>query len=377
MRHYSAIVLGGGTMGTAAGWALAKRGERAVVFEQFGHVHTMGAHSGKTRVFRHAYAEGADYIPLVLRADDLWVELEAATGKRLFHRVGALEMSAPGCFHARRARESARQHEVEFEWITPAEVRRRWPQIRIADDWEAGFGPRSGFLLVEPALRALASEARRQGVEIREHEPVVEWGADGAGVWVRTGQGRYTADRLIVTAGAWADRVLADLSLPLTVKRKTLWWLEVEQPDLFTPDRLPVFVADTPTCEFYGFPIFEQPGLKVANHQGGEPTTPKTVDRVAADEEKMDILPTAQRIFPGVTGRVLSSAVCLYTVTPDGHFIVDRHPRWPQVVIGAGFSGHGFKFTPTIGEHLVALAYSPEARPYGILSLDRFAKVGV
>jgi monomeric sarcosine oxidase len=379
MSHYSVIVIGGGTMGTAAAWELGKRGERAVVFEQFGHVHTMGAHSGQTRVIRHAYAEGAAYVPLVLRADELWQQLEAESGTKVLHRVGALELSTGlGSDHAQRAKASAAVHNLPFEWLGADEIRRRWPQFRIGDDWEAGFGARSGFLEVEPALRAMAVSARDHGVEIREHEPADGWGAGGEGVWVNTVKGRYTADHLIVTPGSWANRMLPDLDLPITVVRKTLFWLEVKDSSRFDPLRFPVFIADRPGLEFYGFPIFGQPGLKCANHAGGQPTTADTVDRRVHPEEEPEMLDAAAWLFgpEQFTGRVLSSAVCLYARTPDQDFLIDRHPDHRNVVFGAGFSGHGFKFTPAIGELLVRLALDDQTETLPLFSIDRFAKAG-
>lgn len=371
MTHYATIVIGGGTMGSGAAWELGKRGERALVLDQFGHVHTMGSHGGLTRIIRHAYAEGADYIPLVRRADDLWVALEEVTGETVLHRVGGLELAVPGYGHAERAHDNARIHGVAFEWIDAAELMRRWPAYRIPEDWHAGHAPDSGLIDVKRALRALAAQARALGVEIREHEPVRSWGATNSGAWVETDQGRHTADRLIVTAGAWAGQVLADLGLPLTVRRKTLFWVEVDQPELFVPDRFPVFIADAPAGELYGLPTFGREGLKIGRHDGGQEVTADTVNREVAPEEAQDALAPARQIFPAVTGRVLASAVCLYTLTPDGDFICDRHPRWPHVVLAAGFSGHGFKFAPAIGEHLVDLAYNVEATPYPILALDR------
>jgi monomeric sarcosine oxidase len=374
MSHFAVIVIGGGTMGTAAAWELAKRGERAIVFEQFGHVHAFGAHSGQTRVIRHAYAEGADYVPLVLRADDLWEELQDTSGIKVFHRVGALElMTGEGSDHAVRARASAAKHNVPFEWLQADEIRRRWPQFQIGDDWEGGFGERSGFLEVEPALRAMASLARQGGVEVREHEPVTTWGAEADGVWVETASGRHTADRLIVTPGSWANRMLGDLGLPITVRRKTLFWLEVRDPSRFAPERFPVYIADRPGLELYGFPIHGQRGLKCANHFGGEPTTPETVDRTVHAEENAEIVEDAGWLFgrEQFTGRVLSSAVCLYASTPDHDFMIDRHPAYSNVVFGAGFSGHGFKFTPAIGELLVQLAFG-ETQTRSLFALERF-----
>ena len=232
MAEYDVIVIGGGTMGIASAWDLAKRGKRVLVLEQFDFVHDRGAHSGQTRIFRHAYAEGAEYIPLVLRADELWQQLEAEARTRILHRVGGLEMAAPGYLHASRARESAAQYHIDFQWLTPSEVRRTWPMIHIPDEWEAGFGPGAGFLDVEAALSGMVGCALRGGVELMAHTPVVSWGASSQGVWVKTEDSRYDGCALIVTAGAWAGRMLQQLKLPLVIQRKVQWWLETSSPTL-------------------------------------------------------------------------------------------------------------------------------------------------
>ncbi len=371
-RHFDTIVIGGGTMGTAAAWELGKRGDKALVLEQFTHVHSLGSHSGQTRIIRHAYAEGPDYIPLVLRADELWVELEEEARTKVFHRVGGLELSAPGGEHARLARDAAAEHNVPFEWLTAEETRRRWPMFNLPDGWEVLYGADSGFLNVEPALQAMGDQARVHGVRIQEEEPVQSWRADGEGVRVTTAEGEYTADKLIVTAGAWASRMLGELGLPLQVRRKVLFWLEVEDESRFDPVHMPVYVSDSELGSIYGFPIFGQLGLKIARHDGGTPADPDTLDREVRPGEETDPLAFAQSIFPGVTGNVVKSAVCMYTMTPDEHFIVDRHPEHANIAIGAGFSGHGFKFATAVGEALVDLVSEPLAKPMPILAIDRF-----
>jgi len=371
---YDVIVLGGGTMGTAAAWELGKRGVRALILEQFEHVHDRGAHGGKTRIIRHAYAEGPEYVPLVERADDLWQALEAESGRRILVRCGGLELAAPGYAHAASARRSAEVHGLPHETLSPAEATRRWPAVAVPEDWDVLFSPQAGFLLTEPALEAMADGARRRGVAIQTLEPARSWSTAGGGVEVRTDRATYRAERLIVAAGAWSGPLLAELGLPLTVLRKVLWWLAVEDPVPFAPDRFPVFITDSDSGEIYGFPIFEHSGLKIADHGGGDPTSPDAVDRRVREEEKGNVVALARRLFPLATDRVLESAVCLYTMTPDHDFVIDRHPEHRRVVLGAGFSGHGFKFATAVGELLVSLAMDDRAETLPRLSLARFAK---
>jgi monomeric sarcosine oxidase len=372
VAHYDVIVIGGGTMGTAAAWELGKRGLKALVLEQFEHVHDRGAHGGETRVIRHAYAEGPEYVPLVFHADDLWMELEALTGEVLLHRVGVLELSAPDNYHAQLARESAATHGIPFEWLTMDEIRTRFPQFKVCDDWQGGFGDRGGFLDVIRSLRALAAQARSQGVEIREHARVEGWTASDHSVRVSVDGVTETADRLIITAGAWTSRLMSGIELPLKVLRKTLFWLEVEPPEAFHPDRTPVYIAGIPDFEFYGFPTWGRPGIKVAVHNGGDITEPDAVDRTVSDAERSEIVDVARQVVHGITGTVLHATTCTYTNSPDRDFIVDIVPGYNNVVIGAGFSGHGFKFTPAIGELLVQIVLG-ERETMPLFQLDRFA----
>jgi monomeric sarcosine oxidase len=373
--RYDVIIAGGGTMGTAAAWALGKRGLRILVLEQFAHVHDQGSHGGETRIIRHAYAESPEYVPLVLRADELWQELGNLTGEAVLVSSGGLELAAPGYMHARAARASADEHGIPYEWLTPADASGRWPQFTIPEDWDVLFAPGSGYLHVVPALQGMATAARQFGVVLRERSPVVAWGADPSHVWVDTADDQFEAASLIISGGAWSSRLLADLGLPITVQRKTLWWQQVDQPSDYSPDRFPVFITDSPSGEIYGFPIDGVPGLKIANHAGGEPVDPDTVDRSTRSGENRDCLELASLLLPAVRPETVKSAVCLYGRTPDTDFIVDRHPVWPQVALAAGFSGHGFKFAPAIGELLADFVTDPTVKAIPRLALSRFARV--
>ena len=361
-------------MGTSAAWALGKRGLSTLVLEQFQHVHDQGSHGGETRVIRHAYAESPEYVPMVLHADRLWQELESQTGLQVLIRCGGLELAAPGFTHARAARASADEHGLSYEWLTPDEAMRRWPAFHVPDDWDALYSPDTGFLLTEPALRGMADAARALGATIIEATPALDWGTESASIWVRTATERYEAEALIVTAGVWSGQVLSELELPIRVLRKTLWWQKVDDPRLFAPDRFPVFIADSPAGEIYGFPIYGVPGLKIANHAGGETVDLDRIDRFTRPGENRDCLELAARVIPGVTPQVVKSAVCLYAMTPDTDFIVDRHPMSARVAIGAGFSGHGFKFAPAVGEVLASLITDFAAKSIPRLQFSRFTR---
>jgi monomeric sarcosine oxidase len=376
-RTWDVIILGGGTMGTAAAWALSQQGVSVLVLEQFGHIHTFGSHGGGTRIFRHAYAEGPEYVPLMFHADELWCSLQDELGTSILRRVGILEMDAPGYDHAKRARASAEKNGVAFEWLDAAEIRKRWPAFAPPDDWEGGYSPIAGFLDIEAGLSGLAAIAKRGDVTFRTGEPVLSWSASEGGVAVETARDRYLGNKLIVTAGAWASTMLAELDLPLEVVRKQNFWIDVDKPSLFQPEIFPVFATASDVGEIYGFPIFRRPGIKMAEHRGGEASTPETVDRIARDEEAQSCVDLAAWAMNGVSRRVLDGVICMYTRTPDDHFIVDRHPTAPNVVIAAGFSGHGFKFTPAIGEQLAKLTLDPDVDPFVLFRIDRFATAAI
>ncbi len=372
------VIVGGGTMGTAAGWALARQGARVVVLEQFQHVHAFGSHGGRTRIFRHAYAEGRRYVPWALEADRLWSELQDRTGNPFMHRIGCIDISGPDNDRAHTARASAVQYGIAHEWLTGAEVNARWPIWRVPEDRVACFGPDAGFLDVAIALRALAQEMTVAGGILRDETPVVSWSATDSGICVETAGDTYVAERLILTAGAWSVHLLDELGIPLEVRRKPVLWFEVDEPHqpLIQPDRMPVFIVDDEHGEFYGIPQHEVPGVKIGMHSGGDLVDPNTIDRSVVEGDYVPtVLPFIERNLSGFTGKVLDSSMCMYTVSPDEDFVIDRHPRHDRVVFATGFSGHGFKFTPVIGEYLASLSASDHVPVRPDFAVSRFAAV--
>lgn len=377
-HHTDVVIVGGGTMGTAAGWALAQQGTRVVVLEQFRHVHAFGSHGGRTRIFRHAYAEGPRYVPWALEADRLWSDLQERSGKTFMHRIGCIDISGPDNDRAQAARASAVQYGIAHEWLTGEEVNARWPIWRVPEDRAVCYGPDAGFLDVAVGLKALAREMTDAGGVLREETPVLSWSATDSGVRVETGEDTYFAERLILTAGAWSVHILAELGIPLEVRRKPVLWFEVdhEHQSLTQPDRMPVFIVDDEHGEFYGVPQFEVPGVKIGMHSGGDVVDPNTIDRtVVEDDYGPTVLPFIERNLHGFTGKVLDTSMCMYTVSPDEDFVIDRHPEHGRVVFATGFSGHGFKFTPVIGEYLASLSASDHVPVRPDFAISRFAAV--
>jgi sarcosine oxidase len=354
---YDVIVLGVGGMGSATAYELARRGRRVLGLEQFGIGHDRGSSHGHTRVIRKAYYEHPDYVPLLHRAYTRWYELEQMRGRHLLTLCGCLNLGRPKEEMVTGVLRSAEEHRLPVERLDPAELRRRYPMLRFGDDITGVLEREAGFLYVEDCVRAYAEGARQLGADLREHEPAVSWEATRAGVTVRTVHDTYTAGKLVISAGAWAGRVLSELGLPLTVLRKVLFWFATADDALFRRECFPIYLSQLPEGIYYGFPVIDADGHKLARHDGGDVVAdPTNVVRTVAPGEEADCLAFAKAHLPQVTGPVTRSKVCMYTVTPDHHFILDVHPHCQNVVIAAGFSGHGFKFSSVVGEIMADLA---------------------
>lgn len=377
--RYDAIVIGVGTMGSAACYQLARRGARVLGLDRFDIPNTMSSHHGHSRMFRIAYFEHPDYVRLLQRAYVLWRELEAASGQSIFHEVGALYVGRPSSELVSGSIAAARQYDLPHEVFGKDELHRRYPQFRVPDDSIAFFESQAGYVIPEKAVSANATLALRHGAVLKGHHRVLGWSADDKGVAVTTTETIFYADRLVVSGGAWSAGLLGDLAPPLAVTRQAMGWFWPRRPELFAEGRLPCWGIDlAPPEEYrgvhYGFPMTpDHPGFKAALHWPAEEADPDTLDREPRPDDEQAIRDGLTRYLPDADGPLINLRVCCYTNTPDGHFILDGHPHHDRVTIACGFSGHGFKFAPVIGEALADLTINGETDPpIDFLRLGRF-----
>ena len=372
--RYDVIIVGAGAMGSAAAIHLATRGRSVIAFDRFGVPNDQGSSHGLTRIIRIAYYEHPSYVPLLIRAAELWSELERLTGERLFMRTGSIDASAPGDPVFEGSRRSCEMHGLRHEVLSSRELGQRFPGYRLPADHVAVFQPDGGFLIPEVAVAAHARLAAAHGATIREHERVVSWEERDGGVEVTTENGRYVADHLVLSAGSWiADfhPAYADLFEP---ERQVVTWFEIADSSKFAPERFPVFNLTVEEGRYYGFPEWGNPGFKVGryHHLAGR-VDPDSVDRVVHDADVEILHRFARRYFPEGAGPALQSSVCLFTNTPDEHFIIDRLPEHERVHVVSACSGHGFKFASVIGEIVADLVTTGGCRfDLSLFSMRRF-----
>ena len=381
-KQFDVIVLRVGAMGASACYQLARRGASVLALDQFDIPNTLSTSHGQSRAFRMCYFEHPDYVPLLRRSLELWHELEDITERKLLHDTGGIWLGPADCELIGGSREAALTHDLAHEWIEHDELAERYPQFTVPDDYVGFYEPQAGLLLPEKIICACVEDAAKRGAVLRANEPVVRWLADSKSVTIQTTQGKYEADHLVVCAGPWSSRMLGEIGVELSVTRQIAIWVQPVQPDLFKLGALPIWAIDRPSGAgsggggmYYGFPILDDtPGFKLAVHCTGVPTDPDTIDRVAQPNETNELREMLGRFVPAADGPLLEVSVCMYTNTPDAHFIVDHHPQHTNVTIAAGFSGHGFKFASAIGEALADLALDGRtALPIQFLGLQRFA----
>ncbi|MBI3972623.1 MAG: N-methyl-L-tryptophan oxidase [Chloroflexi bacterium] len=366
-------------MGSAAVYHLAKRGKRVLGLERYDIPHSMGSSHGVTRIIRLAYYEDPAYVPLLRRAYELWRELQAIAGEQLLYITGGVDASHDGAAGAvfEGSLRSCELHGLPHEVLTGTELRRRFPAYHLPPETMAVFQPDGGFLLSERCIVAHVEAALAHGAEVHGREQVLGWEPRGGGVAVRTDRGAYEAARLVVTAGPWASTLLPPLVAWARPERQVLAWFQPRQPDRFAVGRLPVFNLTVEEGRFYGFPVFGVPGFKLGKyHHLEEQVDPDAFDRECHPRDEAVLRSFAKRYFPDGAGPTMALKTCLFTNTPDEHFIVDLYPELPEVAIAAGFSGHGYKFCSVVGEIMADLAETGTTRhDIGLFRLARFGAV--
>ncbi len=374
--RYDAIVVGVGAMGSATSYHLARRGKRVLGLERFGIPHAMGSSHGHTRIIRMAYYEDPSYVPLIIRAYELWRELQETAGERLLYTTGSIDAGPPESWVFKGSWDSCKLHDLPHEVLTGAEVRRRYPGYHLSPETAALVQPDGGFLTPERCIVSYVAAAQSSGAEFHAYERVLEWEPLHGGVRVRTDRGLYEADKLVVTAGAWDGQLVDVLDGIAVPERQVLALLQPARPEHFRPDNFPVFNLLVDEGRFYGFPVFGVPGFKFGKyHHLEEKTDPETMDREVHERDEELLRGFAERYFPHGSGPTMNLQTCMFTNTRDNHFVMDLHPDYPQVSFASPCSGHGFKFASVVGEIMADLAEKGMTRhPISPFRLERLLR---
>ncbi len=373
MADFDVAVLGLGGVGSATLLQLARRGLSVIGIDRFVPPHAFGSSHGHTRIIRQAYFEHPDYVPLLAECYREWHELEEYIGKKLYFDIGVLQIGPEAGTVISGIRRAAAEHQLSIQEFSPKSLQIRWPALAVPETMVGILEAKAGYLLVEDCINSQITAARDAGAKVQAPSEVLRWDP-GRPIKLHTSNGTITAERLIVSAGSWASSLLQELNLKLEIRRKSVFWFTADQR--FTASKgYPCFLYELPQGVFYGFPVIDAQGVKLAEHSGGQTVSdPLQVHREIDPEDERHIDDFRNRYLPDITGKRLNHQTCLYTMSPDEHFIVDRHPQAENVVFAAGLSGHGFKFSPILGRALSDLSLDGGTQlPIEFLSVRRFS----
>ncbi|MDE0084655.1 MAG: N-methyl-L-tryptophan oxidase [Candidatus Poribacteria bacterium] len=351
---YDTIVIGAGGMGSATAYHLAKFGADVLLLEQFQRGHTLGSSHGETRIIRFFY-DKPFYTELMKTAYAEWRDLESVSGKQLLFITGSVNLGESGNPYMISVRQSLDAAGVESEWWDAKQLTERFSQFRVSNDMDILWQKDTGFLYASECVLTHLQLAEQHGAKIREETHVnhIDWEMDNPTVYA--GDSEFYGKKIVVTVGAWTNILLAEVDFPLKATRQQVCYYQHANP-LFKPERFPVFTEITVRGEFlYGIPYFGKNGVKVARHGKGRNVFPDRCKR-EPDADYIEHIDTyVQERIPGL-GKSTHAEVCLYTETPDEDFVIDAHPDCPDLLIAAGFSGHGFKFCSLVGRIMSELA---------------------
>ena len=381
-NSFDVIVIGVGSMGSATSYYLAKRGYKVLGLEQFDISHEFGSHAGQSRIIRKAYFEHPGYVPLLERAYENWEALEWETGKQVYYKTGLLYAGNPNNEMIKGVERSAGLYNIDLDQMNIAAAADQFPQFKFPDDFEILFEPEAGFITPEKAIRLYASQAKKNGAAIHSNEKVIDWKKDKNIILLKTDKQTYQCDKLIITAGAWAGKMIPGLADKIKVTRQFVAWIKTKNDDQFELNKFPCWMIsdDEKHGCYYGFPLLdtekfgEPAGLKLAHHFPNEVTDPDKVDRLTTEKDIQNLNYCLNKYLPGVFDSILHTKICLYANSPDENFIIDKLPGYEEnVSIACGFSGHGFKFASVVGEILADLAIEGRSDlPIEFLNAKRF-----
>ena len=361
---YDVIVIGVGGMGSATVYQLARSGCKVLGLEQFTVPHAFGSSHGSTRIIRLAYSEGPRYVPLLRAAYRYWRELEEVSGESILRVTGGLDIGPPGSRIIEGSRRTCLEHGIHFEELDGGEISRRFPGYRLPESLRAIYQAGAGYVRSEVAIRAHAAAARDLGAEIVTDSRVRGWEKRSSGFRVDTASGSYEASKLVFTAGAWAGQLVPELAPLCQPERQVMLWTEPLKAALFEPETFPIFVLHAPPGCYYGFPNDRGEGFKIGKyHHRLQPVPdPDRLDRECSPEDEAAVREGIAAYFPEANGPTLRMVACMFTNSPDEHFILDRHPAMDDVFIAAGFSGHGYKFCSVIGRIMADFCLGEEGK---------------
>ena len=355
---YDVVVVGLGGMGSSAAYHLAARGQRVLGLEKFTPAHDRGSSHGGSRIIRQSYFEDPAYVPLLLRAYELWEKLAKDSGREVYRVTGGLFSGPPDCLTVAGSRRAAEEWALPHDVLDAGQVSSRFPNFTLPQGNIAVYEAMAGFARPESTVQAHIDLALAEGATLHFGEEVLEWSETAGGVRVTTDRGTYTAAQVVICPGAWAPQLLAEFNIPITVERQVLYWLDpVGGTAPF--ENQPIFIDENAAGEqIYGFPAIDGAagGVKVAFFRKGIVCTPETIDRVVHPLEVAEMRDRVSDLLPALDGPCVDTATCMYSNTPDEHFVIARHPDSANVTVACGFSGHGFKFVPVVGEILADLA---------------------
>jgi sarcosine oxidase len=357
-ESYDVIIIGLGGMGSAAAYHLARRGQRVLGLEKFTPAHDKGSSHGGSRIIRQSYFEDPAYVPLLLRAYELWEGLAQDSGQEVYRLTGGLFLGPPDSLTVAGSLRASQEWSLPHEVLDAGQIRSRFPNFTPQPGDVGLYEAKAGFARPEMTVAAHLDLAARVGATLRFGEEVQGWSETKTGVTVTTAAGTYTAGQLVICPGAWAPQLLAELGIPITVERQVLYWLDPVGGTAPFEDQ-PIFINENANgMQIYGFPAIDGPdgGVKVAFFRKGQECTPETIDRVVHPEEISAMRDRVTELLPALTGDCVHSATCMYSNTSDEHFVITRHPDYANVTVACGFSGHGFKFVPVVGEIVADLA---------------------